>query len=162
MRNLASLFFAFCFLFYSTSRNSRCKTRQVTMMINLKLQGCPRTKRSRYDLWKKIKFPKFLSFRFCSIPKIENSKISKICLFFQILTVIITQDLKTTKIWTEQKTESFPYKLKQKIKISEIFEFLILPYTQDRKPGNLGNFVYLEFGRNSRFKNAKEMSWDKN
>ena len=29
--------------------------------------------------------------------KIENSEILEICLFFQILTVVITQDLETTK-----------------------------------------------------------------
>ena len=46
---------------------------------------------------KKRKVPRFLSFRFCPIPKIENSEISEICLFFQILTVVITQDLKMTK-----------------------------------------------------------------
>ena len=47
-------------------------------------------------------------------------------------------------LWTERKTERFQYDLKEKIKISEIFEFSILPYTQDQKLGNLGNFVYLE------------------
>ena len=45
---------------------------------------------------------------------------------------------------TERKTERFRYDLKEKIKISEISEFSILPYTQDRKLGNLENFVYLE------------------
>ena len=76
---------------------------------------------------------------------IENSEISEICLFFQILAVVITKDLKTTKIWTEQKTERFWYKLKEKRKTSEISEFSTLTYTQDRKLGNLGNFVYFEF-----------------
>ena len=47
-------------------------------------------------------------------------------------------------LWTERKTERLRYDLKEKIKISEISEFSILPYTQDRKLGNLGNFVYLE------------------
>ena len=45
---------------------------------------------------------------------------------------------------TERKTERFRYDLKEKINISEISEFSILPYIQDRKLGNLGNFVYLE------------------
>ena len=35
--------------------------------------------------------------------------------------------IKTTKIWTEQKTERFQYDLKKKIKISEISKFSILP-----------------------------------
>ena len=47
-------------------------------------------------------------------------------------------------LWTERKTEKFLYDLKEKIKISEISKFSILPYTQDRKLRNLGNFVYLE------------------
>ena len=75
----------------------------------------------------------------------ENSEVSEICLFFRILTVVITQDLKTSKIWTERKTGGFRYELKEKIKISEISEFSILTYTQDGKLWNFGNFVYLEF-----------------
>ena len=39
----------------------------------------------------------------------ENSEMSEICLFFQILTVVITQDL------TEQKTE-VPIQIKRKKK----------------------------------------------
>ena len=70
-------------------------------------------------------------------------EISEICLLLEILTVVMTQDLKTTKIWTEQKTERFQYGLKGKVKISKISEFSILPYTQDQKLGNLRNFVYL-------------------
>ena len=62
-----------------------------------------------------------------------------------ILPVVITQDLKATKIWTEQKTERFWYELKEKRKTSEISDFSTLTYTQDRKLGNLGNFVYFEF-----------------
>ena len=45
---------------------------------------------------------------------------------------------------SERKTERFRYDLKEKIKIFEISEFLILHYTQDGKLGNLGNFVYFE------------------
>ena len=48
-----------------------------------------------------------------------------------------------TKIWTEGKTEIFRYDLKEKIKISEISEFSILPYTQNRKLGNLGKFCFI-------------------
>ena len=39
---------------------------------------------------KKRKLPRFPSFRFCSIPKIENSEISKSVLLLQILTVLVT------------------------------------------------------------------------
>ena len=46
-----------------------------------------KTKRFQYDLEQKGKFPRFRSFRFCSIPKIENSQISESSLLIQILTV---------------------------------------------------------------------------
>ena len=46
-----------------------------------------KTKRFQYDLEQKGKFPRIPSFRFCSIPKIENSEISEISLLIQISTV---------------------------------------------------------------------------
>ena len=58
-------------------------------------------------------------------------------------------------LWTERKTERFQYDLKEKRKISEIFEFSILPYTQDWNLGNLGNFSFtsnFDSSCNSRFK----------
>ena len=39
-----------------------------------------KTKRFQYDLEQKGKFPRFPSFRFCPIPKIENLEILEICL----------------------------------------------------------------------------------
>ena len=74
--------------------------------------------------------------QFCPIPKIENSEISEICLFLQILTVVINQDLKTTKIWTGWKTERFRYDLKGKTKIYEIprvFDFALHPISKTWK-----------------------------
>ena len=101
--------------------------------------------------------------QFCPIPKIENSEISEICLFLQILTVVIHQDLKSTKIWTERKIERFRYDLKEKIKMSGVSEFSILLYTQNRKLGNLGEFYFTStFSSiwNPRSKNHKK-TWDK-
>ena len=46
-----------------------------------------KTKRFQYDLEQKGKFLTLLSFRFCSIPKIENSEILKYSVSVQILTV---------------------------------------------------------------------------
>ena len=46
-----------------------------------------KTKRFQYDLEQKGKFPTYPSFRFCSIPKIENSEISEPSLLNQILAV---------------------------------------------------------------------------
>ena len=54
IRNRASLFFAFFFLSYFTSRNSRYQYLQVKIMKKLKLLRCPKTKRSQYGLRKKF------------------------------------------------------------------------------------------------------------
>ena len=49
----------------------------------------------------------------------------------------------------------------KKKKISEVSEFSILPYTQNRKPANLGNmslYSNSDSSYNSRFKNDKNMN----
>ena len=55
------------------------------------------------------------------------------------MTLIVIQNIKTTKKSINTKTKRFQYDLEQK---SEISEFLILPYGQDRKLGNVGNFYF--------------------
>ena len=82
---------------------------------------------------------------FSILPYTQNRKLGnlRICLFLQILRVVVNQDLKTTKIWTKKKTERFQYDLKEKIKIFDISKFLILLYTQDRKLKNLGNLTFI-------------------
>ena len=47
---------------------------------------------------KKMKISENSEFSILPCTKIENSDILEVCLFFQILTIVITQDLKTTKI----------------------------------------------------------------
>ena len=49
--------------------------------------------------------------------------------------------------------------------ISEVSEFSILPYSQNRKLGNLGNMSLTsnsDSSYNSRFKNHKNMNWAEN
>ena len=78
--------------------------------------------------------------------------------------LVVTQDLKPKK-WTETKIKRSQYGLKRKINISEVSEFLILPYTQNRKLGNLGNMSLTsnsDTSYYSRFKNNKNMKWAKN
>ena len=98
-------------------------------MKKLKLLRCPKTKRSRYGLRKKWKFPRFPSFWFCPIPKIKNSEISKICLFLQILKVVINQDLKTKSrkvpIWFKRKNKTF--------RDFRVFNFALHPRSKTRK-----------------------------
>ena len=51
------------------------------------------------------------------------------------------------------------------MKISEVSEFLILPYTQNRKLGNLGNKSLLlnsDSSFKSRFKSDKNINYAKN
>ena len=51
------------------------------------------------------------------------------------------------------------------MKISEVFKVSILPYTQNRKLGNLGNMSLpsnSDSSYKSRFKNDKNMNWGKN
>ena len=45
-------------------------------------------------------------------------------------------------LWTERKTEKFRYDLKEKIKISEISKFSILPYTHDRRLRKSGKIFF--------------------
>ena len=54
-----------------------------------------KTKRFQHDLEQKGKFPRFPRFRFCSIPKIENSEISESFFLLKFLVVYETQNLKT-------------------------------------------------------------------
>ena len=51
----------------------------------------------------------------------------------------------------------------KKIPISEVSEFSILPYTQNRKLGNLGSFLLLQFLEVYETQNlkAEKMTWKK-
>ena len=60
---------------------------KVLMYLKVFLWAERKTGRFQYDLEQKGKFPRFPSFRFCSIPKIENSEISENSLLIQILRV---------------------------------------------------------------------------
>ena len=81
------------------TRKSRkfCLSRILTLIVTQDLKTPKKwtetkTKRFRYDLeqQQQKKFPRFPSFRFCPIPKIENLEILELFLLLQILTVIVT------------------------------------------------------------------------
>ena len=63
-------------------------------------------------------------------------------LLLQGLALVVTQDLKPKKC-TETNTKRLQHGLRKKMNIFELSEFSILPNTQNRKLGNLRNFVYL-------------------
>ena len=56
-----------------------------------------------YDLRKIVKFPRFPSFLFCPILKIENLEVSESFLLLQILTLIVTKDTWKNKNELKQK-----------------------------------------------------------
>ena len=74
--------------------------------------------------------------------------------------------MKKIKITKCSKTKWSPYGLRiTRMKISEVSEFSILSYTQNRKLGSLGNTPLLsnsDSSYKSRFQNNKNMSWAKN
>ena len=59
---------------------------------------------------KKRKFPRFPSFCFYTMPKIENSEISRDFLLLQILAVVETLDSKTTTNELRQKRKRYDMK----------------------------------------------------
>ena len=61
---------------------SDSETTKMNWHKNLKVKICFQKKN--------IKFPRFLSFQFCSTPKIDNSEISESLLLLQILIVALT------------------------------------------------------------------------
>ena len=139
-----SLFWIF-FLFYSTSRNSRYKNLQVAMMNKRKLLRCPKTKRSRYGLRRKMKISEVSEFSILSYAqnwKLGNlGNMSLLSSFDSSYNSRFRNDknMKLPKNW------KVPIWFKRKNKISKISEFSILPDTQDQKLRNLWNFAYLEF-----------------
>ena len=69
--------------------------------------------------------------------------------------------MKKLKLLRCPKTKRSRYGLRKKKKISEVSEFSILPYTQNRKLGDVRNMSPLsnsDSSYNSRFKNDKNMN----
>ena len=93
-------------------------------------------------------------FWFHPINKFENSEILESFLLLQSLTLFVTQAIEKNKL--RQKCG-----LRRKMNISEVSEFLILPYNQNRKLENLGNMSLTsnsDSSYNWRFKNYKNMN----
>ena len=153
-RNLQK--FSFTSKFY-TDFNSRFKSPKNKLRQKLK--------RFQYDLEGKWKFSRFPSFRFYPILKIENSEITEIYLLLQILTVVVIQDLKTTKNWTETKTASSRYVIKRKnehFRVFRVFDFCSITKIEILEILEMLFTSNFDTGCNSRFKNDKKMNWDKN
>ena len=75
------------------------------------------------------------------MPYAQNRKLENQIL--QILTIPINQDLKTTKYEPGEKQKGSDIEKIEKMKYSQIFEFLVLPFTQNQKVGNLGKFCFI-------------------
>ena len=72
----------------------------------------------------KIQFPRFPSFRFCPIPKIENSEISENFILIKFLVVYKTQNQKH-----DLKEKLHNVVCEEKMSISDVSRFSILPNT---------------------------------
>ena len=73
--------------------------------------------------------------------------------------------MKKLKLLRFPKTKLSRYDLRKNMKISEVSEFSILPFTQNWKLGNLGNMSLLsnaDSSYKSRLKNDKNINWAKN
>ena len=108
------------------------------------------------------KFLRFPSFVFCPTPKQWNWEILKSVPLLQLLTVIGTEDAKTTKNKLRKKVKGQATLAEE---ISEVSKFLILSYTQNQKLGNLENCSFtLNFDSNCNLwcRNHKKLNWDKN
>ena len=97
---------------------------------------------------------------FSILPYIQNRKLGNLgkFSFTSNFERCCNLDAKTTKISLRQKLKGQDMLLEEKKKISEVSEFSILPYTQNRKLGNLGKCSFTSnFGSccNLRFRNGK-------
>ena len=72
----------------------------------------------------KIQFPRFPSFRFCPIPKSENSEISENFILIKFLVVYKTQNQKH-----DLKEKLHNVVCEEKMSISDVSRFSILPNT---------------------------------
>ena len=97
---------------------------------------------SNVAMWfneKKKQFPRFWSFRFCPVLKIENSEISKSLILLKCLAVYETQNRKN---YLKERPLTLRCSLRKKMSIFEVSKFSILPYTWNRKFGNLEKFLF--------------------
>ena len=87
-----------------------------------------------------VRFP---IFRFCPIPKIENSEILESFILLKFFVVYETQNLKTDWKMTQNKKRYFYDVIwEEKMPNSKVSEFTILPYTWNRKLGKLQKFSF--------------------
>ena len=95
----------------------------------------------------KCQFPRFPSFPFCSIPKIENSEISESFLLLKYLVVYETQNLKTDwKMTPGKKALTSSCGLRRKnvnFQGFRVFDFALYPKSKARKSRKV--FFYLNF-----------------
>ena len=126
--------FLWCFYFFWIS-----KYEVHSFKIRWKFSAFRRSMQSKQSKFKADKnFPRFPSFRFYPIPKIKNSDIPEKSFFTSNFEKSCNLDAKKTKNFMRQKLKDQDMFWLEKVKISEVSEFSILPYTQNWKLGNLG------------------------
>ena len=110
------------------------------LFLNLKLQLIP-----KFEV--KEHFPRFPSFRFCPIPKLENSEILESFLLLKFLVVHETQNLKTDwKMTQKKKRLTLWYGLRRKnanFRGFRVFGFALSLKSKIWKPRKV--FIYFKF-----------------
>ena len=110
------------------------------LFLNLKLQLIP-----KFEV--KENFPRFPRFRFCPIPKFENSEILESLLLLKFLVVYETQNLKTDwKMTQKKKRLTLWYGLRRKnanFRGFQVFGFALYLKSKIWKPRKV--FIYFKF-----------------
>ena len=96
---------------------------------------------------KKCQFPIYPSYRFCPIPKIENSEISESFLLLKFLVLYETQNLKTDwKMTPKKKTLAFSCRLRrEKCQFPRFPSFRFCPIPKIENSEILERFLLLKF-----------------
>ena len=125
----------FCSIWNRSSKNYKIPKKKETITLRSGL------------IRKKFQFPRFPCFRFCPIPKNENSEISESFISIKFLVVYKTQNQKHD---LKEKTLTLQCGLRRKMSISGVSRFSILPNIWNWKFGNLKKMsftsIFYRFG----------------
>ena len=109
---------------------------------------------------KKKNFRDFRVFDFDLYPRSKTRKSTKFCLL-RILTLVVTQDLKTPEKWCETKTKRFIRDLEQKQKFSRFpsFQFRLIPKIENSRSSHQRTSMFLEILQNSQENTCARVSF---
>ena len=112
----------------------------------------------KVTITRKMKFPRFPSFWCWTIADIENLEVSE-SFFILIFGSIRNSKSKNQKNDLQQEKCNFKMRFEKKKIISEICKFLVWPYKQNRKLGNLGKFSFALNFDCIKCRNVEDFHW---